>query len=124
MPDLLALGELQDAAVGGACEYDPRMRAVRIRKCRHDVRGFAVSRPFAVIKRVARRSLDGLYQFPAAVGDEDAFVRGVLLPSKLAAGFPAEVEERGSLAAILRERCVAGLRAVVPDGVAGIFCER
>ena len=77
-----------------------------------------------MVERVASRRLEGLHQFPATVGDKDAFVRGVVLPGELAAGFSAEVEERGTLAAVLCERRVAGLRTVVPDNVAGIFCER
>ena len=124
MPEFFPFGKFQDAAVGRACEHDFLMRTIYIRECRDEVRSRSVTCPFAVVEGLACRSLDGLYQLSVAVGNQDALVRGVAFSGKFPTGFSAEVEEGGTLAAILCERCIAGLLAVVPDGVAGFFGKR
>ena len=54
-----------------------------------------------MIESIAIRRFDALQQFAIAVGDKDAFVRGVWGSDKLSPGFSCKIKECGTLATVL-----------------------
>ena len=124
MPEFVAFDKFCSVAVFRVHERNFHVRPVCVGKRRHDVGIDSVRCPFRMVKRVACGRLDGLYEFPCAVCDKEALVRVVTASDELDAGFPDEVEECGALAAILCERCVAGLCAVVPNCICCVLRER